>query len=99
MPYAVVQKSLELPDIERLKAAFRGIPGLTEVDAYTIGKDAFGVLVKGFTHENASRLVSGLQAQGIETEVVEESSLPKLPQGPNTTRVASPPASRKRWVR
>lgn len=87
MPYAVVQKNLELPDIERLKAAFRGVPGLTEVDAYTVGKDAFGILVKGFTRENASRLVAALQAQGIETEVLEESALPKLPQGPNTTRV------------
>jgi hypothetical protein len=87
MPYAVVQKVLELPDVERLKAAFRGFPGLTPVDAYTIGKDAFGILVKGYTYDNANRMVSALQAQGIETEVVDESLLPRLPQGPNTTRI------------
>src|SRR4051794_6102718 len=87
MPYAVVQKVLELPDVEKLKAAFKGFPGLMPVDAYTIGRDAFGILVKGFSYENASRMVSALQAQGVETEAVDESLLPKLPQGPNTTRI------------
>lgn len=92
MPYAVVQKELALPDVERLKAAFKGFPGLTPVDAYTVAKDAFGILLKGYTYENANRMVSALQAQGIETEVVDESLLPKMPQGPNTTRIDFDPA-------
>lgn len=41
MPYAVMQKSLEPPTVAQLKNAFRGIPGLTPMDAYTLGKDAF----------------------------------------------------------
>ncbi|EEF60544.1 hypothetical protein [Pedosphaera parvula] len=91
MPYAVVQKDLEAPAIERLKAAFRNVPGLTAIDAQTVGNDAFGILVKGFTLENANRLNQALQAQGVETEVVEESMLPTLPPGPNTTFVDCTP--------
>jgi hypothetical protein len=79
MPYAVMQKSLEPPSIEQLRAAFRGVPGLTEADAHILGQDAFGILVKHFTFENATALQTALAAQGVETEVLEEGLLPELP--------------------
>jgi hypothetical protein len=79
MAFAVMQKKLEPLTVEQLKRAFRKVPGLAEMDAYTLGKDAFGVLVKGFEWERAAALKSALAEQGVEVEVVEEASLPKLP--------------------
>ena len=64
MSYAVMQRDLEPPSIEQLKIAFRGLPGLTEMDAHVLGKDAFGVLVKGFTLEKATQLQANLAAPG-----------------------------------
>ena len=79
MNYAVLQKTLEIPDVEKLKAAFTGIPGLTAADAAILAKDAFGVLVKGKSQEVAGKLSGTLRAHGIETLVVPESELPVLP--------------------
>ena len=92
MQYAVVQKTLEpLPTIDQLKNAFQGIPGLTAADAYILGKDAFGVLVKGFSLECATMLQASLAAQGMETDVVVQTDLPVLPQGKNVSQLACTP--------
>jgi hypothetical protein len=77
---AVMQKSLEPPTTEQLRNAFRSVPGLTAIDADILGRHAFGMLVKGFEPERAAALQSALAAQGVETEVVEERSLPPLPE-------------------
>ena len=53
---------------------------MTAVDADILGKHAFGMLVKGFERERAAALQSALEAQGVETEVVEEANLPQLPE-------------------
>ena len=79
MTCAVVQKNLEPPTTEQLRNAFRGIPGLTPADAYIIGNEAYGILVNGFERQAAEALKAALAAQGVETEVVEEEQLPKLP--------------------
>src|SRR3954452_19660277 len=91
MGYAVMQKSLEPPTVEQLKIAFRGIPGLTPMDAYTLGKDAFGILVKRFPFERASALQAALAAQRIETEVVDEATLPEMPPGRHVNCLACTP--------
>jgi hypothetical protein len=87
MPYAVMQKKLEPLSVEQLKRAFREVPGLAEMDAYTLGKDAFGILVKDFDWERASALKSALATQGVEVEVVDEASLPQLPPSRQVHRV------------
>lgn len=92
MNYAVLQKSLEIPDVENLKRAFTGIPGLTAADAAILAKDAFGVLVKGKSAEVAAQLSNALRAQGIETLVVPESELPALPPGKFLRRLECQPA-------
>lgn len=79
MKYALAQKTLDVPPIEKLKAAFRGSGVLTEMDAHILARDAFGILAKGLTAENAARLQGRLQAEGIETDVVAETLLPQLP--------------------
>ena len=92
MRYAVVQKTLDpLPTIDQLKKAFHGIPGLTSADAYILGKDAFGILVKGFSLECANMLQSSLAGQGLESEVIDEAVLPVLPQGKNVSQLACTP--------
>ncbi|MDB6125023.1 MAG: hypothetical protein JWQ71_4016 [Pedosphaera sp.] len=91
MPYAVVQKSLEPPSREQLENAFHGIPGLAKVDAIILGRDAFGILVKGFSLERATMLQTSLASQGVETEVVDEAELPPLPQFKNVNRLECTP--------
>ncbi len=91
MPYAVMQKTPEPPTVEQLKNAFRAVPGLTEVDAGTLGKDAFGVVVRGFELEAATALKTALAAQGVDTEVVDEATLPKLPESRQVHRADCTP--------
>jgi hypothetical protein len=77
--------------MEQLKGAFRGVPGLTEMDAYTLGRDAYGVLVRSFERERAEALKSALAAQGVETELVEDASLPVLPEARLVHRIDCTP--------
>jgi hypothetical protein len=87
MPFAVVQKNLEPPSREQLENAFHGIPGLAKADAVILGRDAFGILVKGFSAERARMLQASLKNQGMETEVVDQAELPQLPQSKNLNRL------------
>ena len=80
MPYAVLQADLSPPSIERMRRAFRSVPGLTPVDAQILGNDAFGILVKDFSGHQAGALQGALQIEGVETEIVDQSCLPALPQ-------------------
>jgi hypothetical protein len=91
MPYVVMQKGLEPPRVEQLKAAFRGIPGLTPMDAPIMCKDAFGILVRGFEEGPANQLQAALAAQGVEVEVVDQVALPVLPPMRHVTRVECTP--------
>ncbi len=66
--------------MEQLKQAFCNVPGLTAVDAAMQCRDAFGILARSFEPERAQALQSALAAQGVETEVVDDASLPALPE-------------------
>jgi hypothetical protein len=79
MAYVVMQKGMEPPQVEQLKAAFRGIPGLTPADAAMMCKHSVGILVRGVEQNEAQQIQASLAAQGIESEVVEQSALPALP--------------------
>ena len=80
MPFAVMQTGMVRPTLEHLKNAFHGVPGLTPADAAIKGRDAFGMLVKELTSEQALGIKAGLAAQGIETETVDQATLPPLPE-------------------
>lgn len=97
MSFAVMQRSRELLSTEQLKAAFRGVPGLTAMDAFTLGKDALGVVAKGFSLERASALKAALAAQGVETEVVAEASLPPQPESRQVNRFDCTPDALLIW--
>jgi len=86
MTYAVMQTAHEPPSGEQLKNAFQNVPGLTAVDVSILGKDAFGVVVKGLDLEQASAMRSALAAQGVNTEVVEEAALVELPPPKQLTK-------------
>src|SRR6185503_5743688 len=79
MRYAVLQTDLNPPAIDRLQRAFKSVPGLTAGDAFIIGRDAFGILVKDLSEEQAATLRGTLRIEGVETEIVEHSLLPALP--------------------
>lgn len=87
MTYAIVQASLDQPDIEAMRRAFAHAPTLAPMDADTLGRDAFGILVKGKSAEVAAAIQSALRAQGIETYVVAERDLPELPATKFVNRV------------
>jgi hypothetical protein len=80
MAYSVLQKDLEPPSSDQLKNAFRGVPGLTAYDAVVMCKHCFGILVKDFELAQANALQQGLAGQGVEAEVVDEATLPRLPE-------------------
>lgn len=79
--YAIMQRELVVPEIEQLNRAFRVWPSLTKLDAQTAANDAYGILLRGLDVEKASALQDALLREKIETEVVEEASLPTLPPG------------------
>ncbi len=79
MPYAVLQTELGQPTIEQMARAFRSVPGLTPADAHILGNDAFGILVKNFSSQQALAMQGALRAEGVETEIVNQALLPVLP--------------------
>jgi hypothetical protein len=79
MPYAVLQSDLNPPSLAQLQRAFHYVPGLTPTDAHILGRDAFGILVKDLSEEQAGALKRAMQAEGIATEIVEQTLLPELP--------------------
>jgi len=79
MSYAIVQKELVVPPLENLQRAIRQVTFLTQYDAHTIANDAYGILVKNLSLENATTLQSALKVEGVEVEMVEERTLPALP--------------------
>jgi len=89
MPYAIVQHRLEAPPVEALAKAFEALPQLTDYDAATMAKDAYGILVQGLELADAGRLLQAMHAAGIEAEMVDEKSLPPLPP-PKPCRRAEP---------
>lgn len=80
MNFAVLQKTLDIPSVEKIEWALVSVPGFTRIDAQTFANDAYGILVKNISAEQATAFSQALLGQGIETEVVAENELPPLPQ-------------------
>ncbi len=91
MRYAVLQTDLNPPGLELLRRAFRTVPGLTPYDAGILGNDAFGILVKNLSAEQATALQGALRCEGMETEIVEQSLLPDLPSAKLVNRLECEP--------
>ena len=80
MNFAVLQKTLDIPPVEKIEQALKSIEGFTRLDAYTFANDAYGILVKNLSAEQANAFAQALYVQGVETDVVSQSELPALPQ-------------------
>ncbi len=91
MRHAVLQTDLNPPGHDQLLRAFRAVPGLTPYDASILGNDAFGVLVKNFSAEQALALHGALRGEGVETEIVEQSLLPEMPPAKTVQRLECQP--------
>jgi hypothetical protein len=79
MKYALLQKSLEIPDVEKLRRAFRVVRCLVDADAHTLARDAYGILVQNLSGADALSLQNALSGEGIPTELVAQAALPTLP--------------------
>jgi hypothetical protein len=77
--YALMQHTLEIPPVEKLRRAFESVPSLTAADAPGVANDAYGILVKNMSLQDATRLQQALGEQGIATELAPENLLPGLP--------------------
>ena len=77
--YAVLQHTLEIPAVDRLRRAFESVRSLTAADAPGLANDAYGVLVKNLSTADAQVLKRALEAEGIQTELVPDRLLPQLP--------------------
>jgi hypothetical protein len=85
--YALLQKDLSIPNIEKLARALRHVKGFVSLDAHTFARDAFGILVRQLEENVAADLQAALRSEGIDTDVVPESELPVLPQTKFSSRV------------
>lgn len=78
--YALMTLSPEPVEQDPFVRAFRGVPGLTSVDANQVGNPEGGLLVRNLTLNQAMALQSNLKATGTETEVVPEMACPLCPK-------------------
>lgn len=79
MSYTVVQQGLDTPSTEQLRRAFGGVDGLTEMDALALGKEPIGIFARGYELPLATALKDSLIKEGVSAEVLEDTSLPQLP--------------------
>ncbi len=77
--HAILQTSLEVPDAETVRRAFARVHFLTAADAAIVVRDAFGILFRSLSFEDAMSVHGALLAEGVPTEVVEQRHLPELP--------------------
>jgi hypothetical protein len=79
--YALMNRNAEPVEQDTFARAFRGVPGLTPVDAKVMGHPECGMLVRTLSLDQAIALQTNLKSVGTQTEVVAEMTLPVLPEG------------------
>jgi hypothetical protein len=77
--YAIIQKTLDIPNVEALRRAFTAVRCLVDSDAHALANDAYGILVKNLSLDDAMTLERALRAENIDTEAVPQAALPQLP--------------------
>jgi hypothetical protein len=79
MKYVLVQASSESPATDKLQRALQVLPSLTEYDINIMARNAFGILVRNLSAEQANLVAQSLAREGVETEKLPEKELPSLP--------------------
>ena len=65
MPYLLVQRSLTPPEIAPVRHAFQSTGIFHALDAFSFGRNAFGVLAKGLEEDPARQLQMALSTKGV----------------------------------
>src|SRR5262245_44663219 len=91
MSHLLLQTEATPPTAAQLKDAFRAIKGLTAVDADKVARQAYGILVRGLSAQDAATLQFNLRGQGVTTEVLPETQVPALPEPKYTRRLELQP--------
>lgn len=77
--YSILQTSLEVPNGEAVRRAFTRVSFLTTADAAIVLRDAFGILFRNLSYEDAMVVHEALAVEGVAVDVVENHQLPELP--------------------
>ncbi len=91
MQYVVVQKETTAPDAEQWRQALKPVKHLAEADAARLAREVRGLLIKNVSLEEGLAVQKALQAEGVPTEVVPASELPKLPNAKFVKRLEFQP--------
>ncbi|MDH3584616.1 MAG: hypothetical protein OER86_10415, partial [Phycisphaerae bacterium] len=75
MSYAIIQTDEQRPTREQLTAAFESVDFLTTLDAPTIARDSYGIVVENLSRSEALKLGRALGRAGVGVEVVAQSRL------------------------
>jgi hypothetical protein len=87
MDCLVLQTRSSAPDAEVLKTALRSVKRLTDADAIRSCRDAFGVLARDLSAEEAHSVQRALAEAGVPTTVLPANQLPRLPEAKYVRRM------------
>lgn len=91
MTYSVMTTQYWRFDAAVLREAFRAVEGLTDRDADFAARNYEGTVAAGLGLECAFGLMAALKARGVSARVVDEESLPALPDPFRVKRVSLSP--------
>jgi hypothetical protein len=91
MPYCLLQTDSVAPTADQLKRALKSLKTLTEADAIKLAREACGILKKNLSLTDARVLQGALQGEGVPTDLLDASQLPKLPEAKFVRRVEIQP--------
>jgi hypothetical protein len=89
--FAVLQKQFAAVSAEHLKRAFSAFANLTDVDAVRLANNARGILMRQLNRDGARAFQKALLLQGVETIVVSDDDLPRLPDVKSLHRIELSP--------
>jgi hypothetical protein len=87
MSYCLLQADAVAPTADHLKRAFKALKTLTEADAIKLAVEACGILMKNLSLTDARVLQRALLSDGVRTELLDATELPKLPDAKFVRRV------------
>ncbi len=87
MAYCLLQSGDLAPTADQLKRAFKSLKWMTDADAVKRANEACGILVKNLSPDDAAALEQAFQAEGVATEALDASQLPKLPDAKFVRRI------------
>src|SRR3989442_337352 len=91
MSYCLLQADFVAPTADQLKRAFKSLNTLTEADAIKLAREACGILMRNLSLTDARILQRALEGEGVPTELLDATQLPKLPDAKFVRRVEIQP--------